>query len=658
MSRRSISTNKERIQHKSRRLAVLLVTSETSSKNDFVSIGQAKPSFNDSEFANYVELLSASNICFDIIRPENISLDTFISDNTIRYAVVIFTLPITSLTDSQISICQKVSYDLGISLIASYHNADERSKSFFGIRNLQRKRPLWPLKVKIVNWPGDSREDEVVADYGLSAGLPGIRKRGLRKLNVKQTLIKGFKLLQSLILPYIKVDLEPDAFVLSTTMKDIPLAWSYQYGKAINYYFALHKDIFLNKFNEMHRLVRSTIEANSGFGMVSIDLEGSMVLRLDDPGACSADYLRTKGILEENDWDEFGKLLKEKKIPLSVMYTPGWVDDGDKKSGALFIDDVEILKRRAGSLYNSARVKYIPSNSKNGSYDHASEFRGLKKLIEKGLVDIHSHGLTHLDTDHKRWSEAEDKNTNTQWYHEFFHVKSGKKVHKNGQLQAMVSSRDKIKEFFGKTPCALTPSGHRHDSDCDLLAHNAEYMLFSADYTGILKKNILIRNWKIPSLFLYLKDPTPFASRSGYPFVGVVHDYEIKKGLKQFKDIIEKWNTNGIRKFISMQELTASLCISIAAYYFEVKSEMNVVLTLPNHSKMAGTKLYLHLQLPKKMPLLENLLTITGATLLSVHKSVNNYTVTVLIKLKRENTISISLPLSDGLLSNMAKKLV
>lgn len=635
----------------SRRLSILLVTSEVTQKEKITGIGLSESFLDDSEFVDYVELLAASNFNFDIIEPNKISFETFFIDNVVRYSTVIFATPLSSLSDSTLSTLKEVSYRLGISLISSYTNLDQRSKPFFGIQTVRGKRHLWPLKVKIIRWPRGIYKGEIVASYGLISGLSGVRKRGLGRLVLRQTLAKLIKLFNNLFLLYIKVDLEPGTNVLSTDMKGNPIAWSYQFGKGTNYYFGLHGDLFLDKFNEMHRLVRAAIEANSGYGMVSVDLENTIVLRLDDPGACSTDYLNNRKILEEGDWEKIGRILEDKRIPLSVMYTPGWVDDGDTECGTLVVDGKEKIEREAGVVYDSAQVKYTPLISKNGVYDHSSEFRGLKKLVEKGFADVHSHGLTHLDPDYKRWSKAEDRNKDTQWYHEFYHVKDGRPVKNEEQIEAMSASGDKILNLFGVSPLAFTPSGHRHDAECDLLARDAGYLIFSADYTGILKKNILIRNWKIPSLFFYLKDPTLFAYKSGYPFIGVVHDYEIKKGFEKFEDIIQQWCNNGVKRFISMRDLIASLCTSIDVYYHAAESLMKVVISLPQTrterlvSELVGAELHLRVILPERTVRIENLLSVSGANLLSVERLRDNDILEIAVKLTGDPNFAINVPM-------------
>jgi hypothetical protein len=639
----------------SRRFSILLVTSGIPRKGETPRIGLSKSSFDDSEFVDYVELLSASNFSFDIITPEKISFETFFAENLVRYSAVIFATPLSCLSDSMLSIFKRASYEFGVSLISSYIYVDQRSKSFFGIQTILGKKYLWPLKVKIIQWPRDLYAGNPVANYGLGVSTSGVRKRSLRKLSFKQTFLKGIRLVQNLLILYARVELETDANILATNMRSEPIAWSFQFGKATNYYIALHGGLFLDKFNEMHRLFRAVIEANSGFGMASVDLENAMVLRLDDPGACSADYCKSGRILEDEDWGELCRILENKGIPLSVMYTPGWVDDGDGQSGTLFIDGKEIIHRRAGSIYDSARVRYLPSGSKNGIYDHTSEFRGLKKLVEKGFADIHSHGFTHLDPDYRRWSKAEDRNKDTRWYHEFYHVKDGNSVEKTKQFEAMSTSREKISNLFEIAPYVLTPSGHRHDAESDMLAREAGYLIFSSDYTGILKDNIIVRNWKIPSVFIYLKDPTPFTLRSGYPFVGVVHDYDIKKkGIQEFEEIIEKWRLNGIKRFISMRELALALCVSLNGYYLETESRIGLTVDMPQRSQtdslvngFAGTNLGLNIVLPENMMIIENCVSLLGATLLSIQHSTQTNTVEVLLKLESEPTITLNLPIQS-----------
>jgi hypothetical protein len=647
----SISEKNGLTSHKNYRLAVLLVTPNTSNTSGPVVIGDAKPSLRKAEFVHYAELLSASNFAFDIIKPEEISHELFVEGSTVKYVTIIMTCPLSSLSDAQFSVLKQISHSYGVSLIAAYYQVDERSKPLFGIRSFRGKNYLWPLKVKIIRWPKDICETETIVDYGLGSGFTGYRKRGLQKLSLKQTVVKTVRRLRGSFLPYAIMELEPKADILATTMDGKPITWSYQFGSAMNYYFAVDSGLLLDKFNEMHRLYRAVIEANSGHGMASVDLTGTMVLRLDDPGACMADYLNSDGVLHEHDWKDLGRFLENKRIPVSVLYTPAWVDDGDITAGTLFVENREVKKRTAGTIFDSHRVRYLSTNGKKVTYDHSSEFKGLQELVKGGHVDVHSHGLTHVNPDYQAWSQASDRRANYDWYHEFFDVPRKRQINKELQLHAMAASRQKVKKLFGVLPCTFTPSGHKHDTDCDLLAYSTGYSIFSSDYTGIFKQNRSIRNSKIPSLFLFFKQPSLFAAKSGYPIVGIVHDYEIKEGgLESFAQLIDSWRIKGVKRFISMRQFAASVCINIEARYERKESKLSMALNLPRRHeinpsdpKANAVDLVLRVMLPEDMTLFRNHIVCSGATLLSLEHSAQNAAARLFIKLNDDQGAEISL---------------
>ncbi len=624
---------------------------------DLAILGDAIPSLSDAEHIDYVELLSAYNYAFDIVAPEGLAAHVFVDSDSIKYSTIVITVALSSLSDASLSVIRQVSHELGVSLIAAYDHPDDRSGAWFGIERFTGKRMLWPLKAVINHWPHENGP-ACVADYGLKSGLPGIRRRGLRKLSWKQTFTKGLSLVSSLKLPYMRAARAPEVQVLSTTMSGEALAWSYQFGNATNYYFALHGDLFLDKYNEMHRLVRSALDANSGHGMVSADLDKTMVLRLDDPGASKAEYVDGGCLLTEKEWNELGTLLAEEHAPLSVMYTPGWVDDGDHKSGTVFIDDELLSARTPGALHDSARVKYVFSDSQRPPHDHVSEFRGLETLVKKHLVDVHSHGLTHLIPDHTAWAAASDKRVDTRWYIEFFDARKDRPVSPEDSAAAMERSKGKIEDLFDAPVAVLTPSSHKHDSECDALAHDAGYDLFSADYTGIIKRGSLVRNWKIPALMLYFKEPSTSIPKAGYPVVGVVHDYEVKPSLDQFRGVIRKWMAAGIKRYISLNSLAASLCSQIDAHYSIQESRIEVRITLPAAGKSSrrptarvAAELVIRIILPRGSSYAGESVNLTGGALVSVEEPAQ-HTVSISVRVTDSQLVRIIIPVSQSQSSN------
>jgi hypothetical protein len=622
-----------------------------------VILGDACPSVFDPEHLDYAELLAANNYAFDIVTPEDITPCLFIDSDPIKYSTIVVAVALSSLSDASLSVIRQVSHELGVSLIAAYDHPNERTAAWFGIQRFTGKRMLWPLKANIIRWP-DENGPACVADYGPQSGLPGIRRRGLRKLSWKQTFTKGLSLMSSLKLPYMRAARAPEVEVLSTTMRGEALAWAYQFGNATNYYFALHGGLFLDKYNEMHRLVRSALDANSGHGTVCADLDKTMVLRLDDPGASKAEYVDSGCLLTEKEWRELGTLLEEEHAPLSVMYTPGWVDDGDHKSGNVFIDDKLLSARTPGALHDSARVKYVFSDSQRPPHDHVSEFHGLETLVKKRLVDVHSHGLTHLIPDHTAWAAAPDKRIDARWYIEFYDARKDRPVSPEDSAAAMERSKGKIEDLFDAPVAVLTPSSHKHDSKCDVLAHAAGYDLFSADYTGIMKRGLLVRNWKIPALMLYFKEPSASIAKAGYPVVGVVHDYEVKSSLDEFRGVIRKWMAAGIKRYISLNSLAASLCSQIDAYYSIKESRIEVRIALPAASKpnrsptsRVAAEILVRIVLPRGSSYAGESIDIVGGVLVSVEKPAQ-HTVSMSVRVTDSTSLRIVIPVRLSQSSN------
>jgi len=639
--------------HKTRRLSVLLITPEVSRRSDLMIVGEARPSVSDPAHVDFAELLSACNYTFDIVAPEDIAPELFGDSGSVKYSSVVLAVPMRGLSDAALSVVRQVSYELGISLVAAYDCPDNRSAAWFGIERFNGKRMLWPLKAKIIRWP-NADGTACVADYGLASGFAGVRRRGLRKLSLKQTLTKGMSLISSLKMPYKRTARAPKTRILSTTMRGEPLAWSYEFGDATNYYFALHGDFFLDKYNEMHRLVRSAINANSGHGMVCADLDQTMVWRLDDPGASKAEYLDDGCLLTEKEWRELGILLEEERTPLSVMYTPGWVDDGNHRSGEVFIDDKLLTERTPGAVRDSARVKYVFSDRHKPPHDHVSEFCGLETLVKKGVVDVHSHGLTHLTPDRERWAAAADKGTDTRWYTEFYCTREDRAVSAEDQTAAMTKSKDKIENLFGTPVAVLTPSSHRHDHGSDALAQAAGYKLFSADYTGIIKGDVLVRNWKIPALMIYFKEPSTSIVKAGYPLLGVVHDYEVKTSLEQFRRVLRRWMAAGIKRCVSLNSLAASLCSQIDASYSAKDAKMEVRITLPAATRPSrlpmprvAADILIKIVVPPGYSYTGESIDVSGGNLVSMEKPAQN-TINMSVRAADAKSVRIVIPVRQS----------
>lgn len=553
-----------------------------------------------------IELLSAANYPFEVIDLRKISLATFLEGENLKYSSVLVLNPLLELSSEGEKILCEISHDHGISLICSFYGPVPNGSAVWGVQRFGKISLLWPLKAKIKKWAGRPLENEVVAEYHPLKGLAGIRARGFRKLGIKKVAGKFFRLLTESFIPFRRVFLDKEAIVLAESAGGFSLAHSFRYGKATNYCFSIGFRKLLNRYNEMHRLFRDIIETNSGFGMVSVDLEGAMALRIDDPGACVSDYFKGRsGVLKAKEWEIVEKWLIERGFSASVMYTPKWVDDGDQSAGTLYIGGRKVEQRTVGQAFPSPSVKYF-SKKKDKMYDHEDEYRGLHKVKTSGAIDIQSHGLTHLLPDYKRWASSRDRTSNSRWYHEFYNVVDDRQLDSEPQLMAMMESRREIARLFESAPYVMTPSGHKHGQESDIEAFKAGFLIFSSDFTGYMIRNIIIRNSKIPGLFLLFKNPSSCFLQSGYPFVGVIHDVDLlQPGLKQLENIIHGWMKQGFKRIISLRELAASLCFCLKSWYSTCPATQKINVELPMAGKraspnhFAGTRIMLRVVLPE-----------------------------------------------------------
>ena len=562
-----------------RRLKVLLLTSKQFLKPGTSLIGESSTfPFGDNELEDYVELLSASNIPFEIKYHDELLFEDIISNSMTKYSTIIMAVPEKSLSTENIDTINRASYDFGVSIIASYDRVGPKTKTLFGITRVKGKRYRFPCTVVIDKKMMPDRKIDTEIKLGDGWKIP-LQKWGLRRHPIRYFKIHLKKFWEQ-VFSYEKIEISSGAEILALIKGRLdPAILKYQYGKAINYYIALQADSYLDRFNSIHRIVRGFIKENSGWGMVNINLEGAMGLRMDDPGSCERVYLKgyDTQILGKDDWNKISRLLKKNKAKLSVMYIPLWLDDANPENGSLFIIGKEIANRMKGTTYYSKDVTFIKRTENNNiiKYDYQTEFNAIMEGIRLGSLEIECHGLTHLDTNLEQWLKAKDRYSNLKWYHEFRHVIDNRDSTEKEQRKILKDSAKAIKKVFGFLPVAVTPSGHEQSQNSEHVAHDNGYKLFSSDYNSIRKDDLIIRNDKIKSIFFAGTEPSSFFFKSGYPLVGVFHDYEIvKRGTDWLDGVLKDWKKCGYSKFITLRELAAYLCVSIEA--FENQNELCV----------------------------------------------------------------------------------
>jgi hypothetical protein len=554
-----------------RRLRVLLLTSKRELKPDTQIIGNNIESpFGNKEIENYIMLLCACNIPFDIKYDHDLSFENIIFGGNINYSTIILTLPANQLSQQNVNLIDQVSHDYGISIIASYNRIDDTSKHIFGVDVIKKWKFSIPCIISVMRDKflddGIDSETSLGDGWRISFDRWGLRRHPIRYLK------KHVKKFWKQVFIYRQVEIYPDTEKLSLIKKTSdPAILRYKYGRANNYYISLQPDRYLNQLNALHRIIREIIKENSGWGMVHTNLENTMVLRMDDPGTCERVYLKgwDTGILDREDWQGIINLIKENNARLSVMYIPLWVDDGNLDNGRLYVKGEEVVNRKGGEIYQSRDVKFIKNVTQNESrvYDYSEEFYALKDAVRSGWVEIEAHGLTHVDINTDQWLAAKDRYTNFEWYHEFRHVCENRDVGDAELSYIFSESAKKVEECFGIFPTAVTPSGHEQSEKAEIIAHAEGYKLFSSEYHSIKKNDFVIRNDKIKSIFFEATSPDPFYVTAGYPIVGIFHDTDIiTKGLNWLESTIKDWKKYGINRFMSLKELVGYICSSINAY--------------------------------------------------------------------------------------------
>jgi hypothetical protein len=91
--------------------------------------------------------------------------------------------------------------------------------------------------------------------------------------------------------------------------------------------------------------------------------------------------------------------------------------------------------------------------------------------------------------------------------------------------------------------------------------------MLSCDVNTLIRKDFIVVNDKLVSVFIEAFRPTSMFAEAGYPFVGVFHDYDmVKKGVGWLEEIAGQWREKGVTRFISLRELVGYLFSSIVAH--------------------------------------------------------------------------------------------
>ena len=170
-----------------RELRVLLLTSKRILPPGTTIFGR-RPNdpFGDSELEDYIELLSACNIPFDIkYADELLSGDIFVGDD-VRYSTIVLSLPAGDQPENAVDIIKRASSEFGVSILASYDRISDRTMELFGITGIKGKKFICPCRIIVdknhVIDPFIQREISLGNGFRLEFQRWGFRRHPIRYL--------------------------------------------------------------------------------------------------------------------------------------------------------------------------------------------------------------------------------------------------------------------------------------------------------------------------------------------------------------------------------------------------------------------------------------------------------------------------------------------
>ena len=295
-----------------------------------------------------------------------------------------------------------------------------------------------------------------------------------------------------------------------------------------------------------------------------LDFEGTLVLRMDDPGGAQNVHSRHWSYpkLGETAWAAISADLRRREARLSVCYVAGWVDDGDVGRGTLEISGSR-LPRVPGAVYPSPLVTYQDhaGHSPGILHDYAAEFRGIQALRRAGLGDVELHGYTHMHPDTEAWAKAPDRYETapaTSWYRELGKSSQAIIAARPPERHPLALGIAAFQQFFAVRPTTLICPGDQWTLDIPERALDLGLQMVGSYYLAIRDGDRFC--WTQHVCAPYLDKPDAAWFDAGLPVVGYFHDYELAlEGVSWMSRWLDQWQVAGATKLIDFRELAAAI---------------------------------------------------------------------------------------------------
>ena len=305
-----------------------------------------------------------------------------------------------------------------------------------------------------------------------------------------------------------------------------------------------------------HLLIHSSSRPAAWF-----DWGHTMILRMDDPGGAQNAYSRSWAYakLGEAEWDDIGRELQRRDASLTVGYISAWVDDGDAHRGSLRVEGRDVA-RTPGRIHPSPTVWYRDEagNRPGTVSDYQSEYRGLLRLKDAGLLSVELHGYTHMHPDLETWLASPDRYDNRQWFRELGYRAEPILAELDPADHPLALGTDAIERFFDARPTTLICPGEEFTPAALATALDLGLRLTGSYYLAIRVGQRFC--WCQHVCSPYLDQPDPRWFDAGLPVVGYFHDYEPSlEGVTWISRWLDAWQEAGARRFVDYRHVASAL---------------------------------------------------------------------------------------------------
>jgi hypothetical protein len=290
------------------------------------------------------------------------------------------------------------------------------------------------------------------------------------------------------------------------------------------------------------------------------DWEGSLVLRMDDPGGAQNVHFRGWSYpkIDEAGWAAIADDLRRRGARLSIGYVAGWADDGDRSRGELLVSG-RAVTRVPGRVHPSPLVRYQAACEKGTIlHDYEAEFRGVQALRAAGLADVELHGYTHLHPDGLAWSRAADRYESVSWYRELGPAAEAALSGVSPRQHPLDLAVRAFRRHFDSRPTTLICPGDQWTNGALERALDLGLGLVSSYYLALRDRDRWC--WATHVCAPYLDEPDAAWFRAGLPVVGYFHDREpALEGPGWISDYLDRWTAVGARRMVDFRELASAV---------------------------------------------------------------------------------------------------